>query len=285
MTKPGALTKETLDYIEKWRLDALIPVTARQETGINHTVTPENIGQPDEKPPFQPDWEDLCRLHAVIIERRVTTVLEFGVGYSSLIFAHAVAANRQAHGGYVAANLRRNDAFTVHSLDDIPHYLEMARARLPAGLAEIGHFHCAPVRMGEFAGRICTFYDRLPNICPDFIYLDGPSQTTTLGEVAGITTNHPDRLPMAADILRIEHFLLPGTLIMVDGRTANARFLRTNLQRGWEYAFFPAEDVHTFELVEPPLGRYNERQIRYCLGDGWLEKAGAGSEGSAGDGR
>ena len=29
---------------------------------------------------------------------------------------------------------------------------------------------------------------------------------------------------MAADILSIEHFLHPGTLIVIDGRTANARF-------------------------------------------------------------
>ena len=33
---------------------------------------------------------------------------------------------------------------------------------------------------------------------------------------------------MAADILAIEHFLVSGTLIVVDGRTANARFLKAN---------------------------------------------------------
>ena len=35
---------------------------------------------------------------------------------------------------------------------------------------------------------------------------------------------------MSADILVFEHFLQPGTLIVVDGRAANARFLKTNLE-------------------------------------------------------
>lgn len=80
--------------------------------------------------------------------------------------------------------------------------------------------------MATFNDRICTLYEQLPNICPDFIYLDAPSQFSPKGEIRGISTRHKDRVPMSADILTIEHFLLPGTLIVVDGRTANARFLR-----------------------------------------------------------
>jgi hypothetical protein len=79
--------------------------------------------------------------------------------------------------------------------------------------------------MGTFNDRVCTYYDFLPNVSPDFIYIDGPNQHGTLGDIGGISTRHKDRMPMSADILRMEHFLLPGTLIVVDGRTANARFL------------------------------------------------------------
>lgn len=57
---------------------------------------------------------------------------------------------------------------------------------------------------------------------------------------------------MAADVLSIEHFLLPGTLIVVDGRTANARLLRANFQRDWLYYYLEDFDQHFFELCERP---------------------------------
>ena len=78
-------------------------------------------------------------------------------------------------------------------------------------------------------------------------------------------------MPMAADILLFEHFLVPGTLIVVDGRTANARFLHTNLQRNWRYDYVPEFDQHFFELRERPLGRFNQAQIAYCLGGDWCQ--------------
>ena len=105
----------------------------------------------------------------------------------------------------------------------------------------------------------------LPNVCPDLIYLDGPSQHSVLGDVSGISTATPDRLPMSADLLRIEHFLLPGTLIVVDGRTANARFLAANFQRNWTYTEDLTCDVRYLELTEPPLGPYNRRHIEFAL--------------------
>ena len=77
---------------------------------------------------------------------------------------------------------------------------------------------------------------------------------------------------MSADILAIEHFLLPGTLIIADGRTANARFLRANLQRDWLYYHDSQADQNYFELSEKPLGVYNERQINFCLGDSFFER-------------
>ena len=106
----------------------------------------------------------------------------------------------------------------------------------------------------------------MPNICPDFIYVDGPDQFSAKGFIRGVTTNHPDKLPMSGDLLAIEHFLLPGTLIVVDGRTANARFLKANLQRNWIYFHNKNADQHYFELNEDPLGIFNKRQIDFCLG-------------------
>ena len=152
------------------------------------------------------------------------------------------------------------------------HYLDMTKQRLPANLAQFVTFHHTTVAMTTFHDRIATHYESLPNICPDFIYLDGPSQDSAVGDVNGISTRHTDRLPMASDILKIEHFLLPGTLILVDGRTANARFLKANLQREWRYEHDVEGDVHYFEMIEEPLGRWNRRQIDFCLGEDWRAK-------------
>lgn len=75
---------------------------------------------------------------------------------------------------------------------------------------------------------------------------------------------------MAADLLRTEFFLEPGTLILIDGRTANARFLRAYFKRNWAYCRLEEADVHLFELPESPLGRYNARKLELSLPNGWL---------------
>lgn len=231
--------------------------------GIYDTVNPNNTT------PFPCRIDDLVRLHRLVIQRKVTTILEFGVGKSTLILAHALAANKAQHGEFVAQNLRRANAFEIHSVDVMQKYIDATRKSLPHDLRNIAHFHQSDVSMAEFMGRICTLYDKLPNICPDLIYLDAPDQFAPKNPIRGITTAHADRLPMSADILAIEHFLLPGTLIVIDGRTANARFLKANFQRNWHYQYDVAGDVHTFELVEQPLGKYNKAQIEYCLGSHW----------------
>jgi hypothetical protein len=77
---------------------------------------------------------------------------------------------------------------------------------------------------------------------------------------------------MACDILKLEHFLLPGTLVLTDGRTANARFLKANLQREWRHEHDEEGDVHYFEMIEEPLGKWNRRQIEFCLGADWRAK-------------
>jgi hypothetical protein len=62
---------------------------------------------------------------------------------------------------------------------------------------------------------------------------------------------------------RLNIFFLPGTLIAVDGRTANARFLKANFQRSWRYQYFKNFDQHFFELDESPLGVWNSRQMNF----------------------
>ncbi len=252
------------EYARKYGIDGLIDFSIKQDTGVSGSV------DADFTDPFAPKIHDLMRLHRLCLGRKVTTVLEFGCGYSSLVFAHALQINSLKHGGFVRENLRRHDCFEVHSVDDMEDYIKLAAERTPEELRPFAHFHKSAVNMTQFNDRICTEYDALPNICPDLVYLDGPSQHAATGTVNGITTAHPDRLPMSCDLLKIEHFFLPGTLIVVDGRTANARFLKLNFQRQWAYRHDEINDVHYFELQEAALGKYNRLQLEFCLGNKWL---------------
>ena len=106
----------------------------------------------------------------------------------------------------------------------------------------------------------------MPKINPDFIYLDGPDQFHIQGKVNSININHNDFMPMSCDILKIEHFLKPGTIIVVDGRGANSRFLLKNFQRNWKYYFNKINDQHIFYLNENPLGDLNRRQLKFYFG-------------------
>ena len=64
-------------------------------------------------------------------------------------------------------------------------------------------------------------------------------------------------MPMVSDVLKFEHFLTPGTII-ADGRTANARFLKSNFQRNWKYIHSLKSDQNYFYLDEKTF-----RQMEY----------------------
>jgi hypothetical protein len=55
----------------------------------------------------------------------------------------------------------------------------------------------------------------------------------------------------------MESTFLPGTFIIVDGRTNNARFLERNFKRNYKVKWSREDDVTTFELIEERLGKYN----------------------------
>ena len=184
--------------------------------------------------------------------------------------ADALMKNERDYGEYVRANLRRRDAFKLYAIDADPSFIDLTKGMIPTELNDIIEFQFSAVSVSTFNDRVATYYDRLPNICPDFIYLDAPSQWDVQGDVRGVSTRHKDRVPMAADLLAMEYFLLPGTFILVDGRSMNARFLRDHFTRNWRYCHDVEGDVHTLELMEAPIGDLNRKQLLFCLGEAWL---------------
>jgi len=238
------------------------------------STNPTASVDPSNRIPIPPDLEDLARLHHLVSSRKVISVLEFGVGKSTLAFASSLYHNKKRDLQFVSQHLRRKNLYQVHSVDNYKHYISLVSRNLPDLYVREGicHFHHSNVVMSTFSDRFCTFYDNIPPICPDLIYLDGPDQFSPKGHVRGFATSHQDRMPMAADILCFEHFLQPSTLIVIDGRSANARFLQTNLQRNWQYYYNPYCDQHFFELQEQPLGLHNQNMIDFCLGQAYYDR-------------
>ena len=258
------------DYLSKnpFHKSLGVDLSTYGEVDRNHQYSTFFSVDPDLEESFPVELDDLIRLHYLVTSRKVTTILEFGVGPSSCVFDHALKKNKVFLDN-VSTNLRRSNLFECHSLDNNQHWIDICKKNFTTD--NVNYHHCECI-VSTFNDRICTYFAPLPNICPDLIYLDAPDQFSPTGNIRGISTNHADRLPMSADILALEHFLLPGTLIVVDGRTANARFIKANLQRNWSYWHSDEFDQHFFELTEQPLGVYNKRQIDFCLGDSFYDR-------------
>ena len=119
--------------------------------------------------------------------------------------------------------------------------------------------------MAKFEGKICTEYEKIPLINPDFIYLDGPDQLNIKNSINGFSVKHHDMMPMVSDILKIESFLIPGTIIIADGRTANSLFLKNHFVRNWIYEYDKKNDQNIFFLNDNSLGPINDRQKKFYL--------------------
>ena len=217
---------------------------------------------------FAPKIDDLVRLHRLVRQRMVTTVLEFGVGFSTVIFADALARNQARFDALTdKPPLRNSNLFQLFSVDASQHWINETANRLPDTLKDRVHLSYSPVKAGTHNGQLCHFYTQLPNVIADFIYLDAPSPKDVEGAVNGLDFSIDERTVMSGDLLLMEPTMLPGTMILVDGRTNNARFLERNFTRTFTCSHSAKDDVTTFELAEKPLGRHSFDLAAIVAGD------------------
>tara|TARA_X000000950_G_C13894088_1_gene652086 strand:- start:167 stop:916 length:750 start_codon:yes stop_codon:yes gene_type:complete len=213
---------------------------------------------------FAPDLMDLYFIHQLIILNKRTTILEFGCGWSTIIMKNALEINKSKY-LTILKKLRKKNFFEIYSVDNQKKYLKMTQDKSKKILGKKNkiNFIYSKNKMTNFNKRFCSEYEKLPTINPDFIYLDGPDPSTVLGKINGFNTNHIELMPMTCDILKIEHFLLPGTIILSDGRTANIRFLKSNFQRNWTHIDFSRNDQHILYLNEKSLGKINNQILNF----------------------
>lgn len=215
-----------------------------------------------------PDYNDLARLHQTIRSRRVFTSLEFGLGYSTIVIGDAIRKNSYEWTLLpTKPDIRNETLFQAHSIDTSSYWINQTKTFLPSRVAEVTTIHHSTASAGTFQDRICHYYDCLPNVIPDFIYLDGPDPFEVIGDIVGLSWQNRDRCVMAGDILRMEPCLLPGTLVIADGRTANAFFLKDHLYRNWQVVYNSSNDITVMELQDHPLGKINLETLLYCIGE------------------
>ena len=213
--------------------------------------------------PYKPDLIDLYRLYSFITLNNRTTVLEYGTGWSTLIMYHALEHNRAKYGSRPFE--RCSYPYSLFVIDDQKKYLKISKKRISKFFNNKTriNFIYSEAEMVKYNGKYASQYKHHPLVNPDFIYLDGPDQFKIKGKINNFTIKHPDMMPMACDILYYEHFLTPGTIIVVDGRMANVRFLKSNLQRKWNYYYSKKLEQSIFYLNEKPLGHLNEKQLKF----------------------
>jgi len=241
-------------YIESEGLDQLINFMGN----TNHTEGIVDVVSGKFITPFPPEPDDLVLLHKLIRSRKSFTVLEFGVGYSTIVMADALQKNQEDWEKLtVKPKIRNRFMFQLFSVDTSKDWIEHLTKKFPHHLIDRVHFHFSEVEIGTYNGQLCHYYKNLPDIVPDFIYLDGPCKKDVKGSIHGLSFQCEERTVMSADLLLMESTFLPGTFIVVDGRTNNARFLQRNFTRNYTTKYDKEGDVTTFELVEERLGKYN----------------------------
>jgi hypothetical protein len=181
---------------------------------------------------------DLANLHRLIRRRRPSVVLEFGTGFSTVVIADA---------------LSRNGAGRLWTVDASAAWIDNTRGKLPEHLRDLVDFRHTTARAVEHDGQLCALYDSLPDIVPDFIYVDGPSTRDVQGSVRGLSfapESAEFRRIVSADPLLLESTLQVGAFMLLDSRYNTAHFLAWALRRRWRRRWNRIHGWVTFELLE-----------------------------------
>lgn len=243
--------KEVIKFFKKKKFYKLISESKNISLKVNQLIS---------KNAYKPELFDLYNLYWIIRLNKRITSLEFGCGWSSLVIAKALSENKSSY-FKKTLKLRRNYKFQNFIVDNERKYLTITKKKIgdfDKKLLKNSIFNFSKCRIKQNNFNYVTEFDNLPKINPDFIYLDGPDQFNIYKSKSGYNIDSKDLTPMAADILKIEFFLNPGTIILIDGRGANANFLKNKFLRKWKYKYLKSLDQHIFYLNENSYGVHSK---------------------------
>jgi hypothetical protein len=151
---------------------------------------------------YRPDHVDLWFLYRQIRKKRPPCVLEFGAECSTAKLARALYDNARKSSDPVGH---------LHSVDTVPYWAEITRTLMPKHLQGISTMTVSALTSVEFAGVRVLRHVTVPDVAPDFIYLDGPDFQDFKEKAV-------------CDPIDIERRSHEGFCMVIDGRTENTKF-------------------------------------------------------------
>lgn len=107
---------------------------------------------------------------------------------------------------------------------------------LPASLQKVCNIRYGPALEIEYNGIRAFRHANVPDIIPNYVYLDGPALTA----VREVTV----------DVLDLEYRLPGDFFLVIDGRRKNTEFLRKHLKRNFSFQRRGIFDNSVFTLNE-----------------------------------
>lgn len=173
------------------------------------------------KPPV---WSDLWAIYSQVRARKPKVLLEFGSGCSTIIYAQALAENAtEGAPGF------------LHSLDADTHWGQVTIDSMPEHLRQYCQITLTERVEADLDGTPVWRFADVPDLTPDFIYLDGPALT-------------PERRA-AIDVLDMEERFPAGFRLLVDGRSFNRALLEKYFKRRYERQHRPILKSTTYDLL------------------------------------
>jgi len=214
---------------------------------------------------YPPELNDLYRLYSFVIDNCVTSILEFGAGWSTLALAMGLNHNREKYSGEYPNYNRNPHPFSICSVDHSEVFMSRAISRIDSPIQHLVKPHLATPKMTKVGVHTVSIWNPIPRFDFDLIYLDAPEPEQIEGGSGFIQMQDVHDLPIAGDLIVNEPYILPQTSVIIDGRTTNARFLQHNFYRAWESFTSFEDDFTLMHLAEPPLGKINKAHIDFRL--------------------
>ena len=208
---------------------------------------------------YKPEFIDLRNIFELITSRKPKCVLEFGVGFSTICICLALRENE-----------KKGFNGQLYTVDAEKFWIKNSEDKMPSELKKYVTFHNSSCSVSTFNGQLVSIYDDLPNISPNFIFLDGPSPNSVRGEIHGLGFNEKnsnfkgdgiiktnegnrwERRIVASDILLYESSSPHDFFILVDRRYINCNFLINNLKYKYILKKDLASGLVTFEKEYQP---------------------------------
>jgi hypothetical protein len=219
----GASNNQIQSLVKTWGRTKLDRCGALAALAVFNSGRPFNA--------FAPDYADLWFLYRMVRKRKPRIILEFGAGCSTVVLAKALYDNQKTTG----CNGR------LYSVDADLFWAKSTATSLPNFLQTFCEISYSPLLECYHEGRAVFRHARIPDVVPNFVYLDGPSLTS--------------ERQVAVDLLDMEHQFPADFYLVIDDRKQNTTFLRQHFKRRYNFKprkFFanPVFTLTDYEFAE-----------------------------------